>query len=146
MSPFFAGMAATDSNVTVTTESAARAGIDSATRARRNSFTIREYVRTGPRPIGRGTGLADALRSGRTQREVSVPLHARESVRSSIDDSVYASQDLANIRLMVASNHTAPQLKAGCLELGADGYFDKVKELGQLAAALAALAEAKQAR
>ena len=46
---------------------------------------------------------------------------------------------------MVASNHTAPQLRAGCLELGADGYFDKVKELGQLAAALTALAEAKQA-
>ena len=35
------------------------------------------------------------------------------------------------------------QLKAGCLELGAEAYFDKVKELAQLAALLASLADEK---
>lgn len=58
--------------------------------------------------------------------------------------AVRANGELAATKLMVTSNHTAPQLKAGCLELGADAYFDKVKELGELAAALSQLAEEKR--
>lgn len=59
--------------------------------------------------------------------------------------AVRADPGLAGVRLIVTSNHTAPQLKAGCLELGADAYFDKVKELGQLTQRLASLADAKLA-
>jgi DNA-binding NarL/FixJ family response regulator len=55
--------------------------------------------------------------------------------------AVRASPELAATRVMVISNHTAPQLKAGCLELGADAYFDKVKELANLTDALNRLAE-----
>ena len=44
----------------------------------------------------------------------------------------------------VTSNHVSPQLRAGCAALGADGYFDKVKELTALAGALARIARAKR--
>ena len=54
-----------------------------------------------------------------------------------------ADPALASTRLLVASNHTSPQLRAGCLELGADAFFDKVKELDELAARLPALADEK---
>lgn len=58
--------------------------------------------------------------------------------------AVRAVPELAGTRLMITSNHTSPQLRAGCLELGADGYFDKVKELGALTQRLGELAEGKQ--
>ena len=58
--------------------------------------------------------------------------------------AVRASPELASVRLVITSNHTSPQLKAGCLELGADAYFDKVKELGALTDRLGELALAKQ--
>jgi DNA-binding NarL/FixJ family response regulator len=54
--------------------------------------------------------------------------------------AVRADPRLAQVRLLVTSNHTAPQLRSGCIELGADAFFDKVKELGQLGAKVAALA------
>jgi DNA-binding NarL/FixJ family response regulator len=57
--------------------------------------------------------------------------------------AVRADPGLAGTRLLVTSNHTSPQLRAGCIELGAEGYFDKVKELGALAAKLSELASAK---
>jgi len=49
--------------------------------------------------------------------------------------------ELAATRVIVISNHTSPQLKAGCLELGANDYFDKVKELPALTAELKRLAD-----
>jgi DNA-binding NarL/FixJ family response regulator len=57
--------------------------------------------------------------------------------------AVRADPSLAFLRLLVTSNHTSPQLKAGCLALGAEAYYDKVKELGELAAKLAELASAR---
>ena len=54
--------------------------------------------------------------------------------------AVRADPGLAGLRILVTSNHTSPQLRAGCIELGAEAYFDKVKELGELAAKLAQLA------
>jgi len=57
--------------------------------------------------------------------------------------AVRADPALGATRLIVTSNHTSPQLRAGCLELGADAYFDKVKELGQLTARLRVLAQEK---
>ena len=40
---------------------------------------------------------------------------------------------LQRTRVLVTSNHVAPQLRAACLELGASGFYDKVKELQGLA-------------
>ncbi|MEO7743137.1 MAG: response regulator [Usitatibacter sp.] len=76
---------------------------------------------------------------------VVLDLQLKTGLGTNVIRAVRANEELARTLLMVTSNHTGPQLKAGCLELGADGFFDKVKELGALAAALAALAEAKQA-
>ena len=59
--------------------------------------------------------------------------------------AVRADASLAATRLIVTSNHTAPQLRAGCLALGADAYLDKVKELAQLGALLERLAREKGA-
>jgi DNA-binding response OmpR family regulator len=55
--------------------------------------------------------------------------------------AVRANKDLARVRLMVTSNHVSPQMRAGCLELGADDYFDKVKEIAALAARISQLAQ-----
>jgi DNA-binding NarL/FixJ family response regulator len=57
--------------------------------------------------------------------------------------AVRADPSLASLQVLVTSNHISPQLKSGCLELGAEAYFDKVKELGELAAKLAQLASAR---
>jgi DNA-binding NarL/FixJ family response regulator len=60
--------------------------------------------------------------------------------------AVRADTSLAATRLVVTSNHTSPQLRAGCLELGADAYFDKVKQLAELGERLGELARVKAAR
>jgi DNA-binding response OmpR family regulator len=57
---------------------------------------------------------------------------------------VRAAPELACVRLLITSNHTSPQLRAGCLELGADDYFDKVKELGALSARVGEFAAQKR--
>ena len=57
--------------------------------------------------------------------------------------AVRASADLKQVRLVVTSNHASPQMRAGCLQLGADDYFDKVKELGALTACITQLAEGR---
>jgi CheY-like chemotaxis protein len=48
--------------------------------------------------------------------------------------AIRADPGLGGVRIAVTSNHTSPQLKAACLGLGAERYFDKVKELRELAA------------
>ena len=97
--------------------------------------------------IGVGATEEAAIESIRSMKPdvVVLDLQLRTGSGTNVIRAVRASGELDKTRLMVTSNHTAPQLKAGCLELGADGYFDKVKELGQLAAALDDLAEAKLA-
>lgn len=74
---------------------------------------------------------------------VVLDLQLKAGSGTNVIRAVRASDEMCRTRLMVTSNHTAPQLKAGCLELGADGYFDKVKELGALAAAVERLAAEK---
>jgi DNA-binding NarL/FixJ family response regulator len=97
-----------------------------------------------------GTGATEdaAIESIRQMKPdvVVLDLQLKTGSGTNVIRAVRASQDLAGTKLMVASNHTTPQLKAGCLELGADGYYDKVKELGALAACLGELADAKQNR
>ena len=55
--------------------------------------------------------------------------------------AIRATPELSKMTVIVLSNHTSPQLKAGCLELGANGYFDKVKELPNLVGELDRLAD-----
>jgi DNA-binding NarL/FixJ family response regulator len=57
--------------------------------------------------------------------------------------AVRANAQLAGTRLVVTTNHASPELKAGCLELGADDYFDKLKELAALARRVRELADGK---
>jgi DNA-binding NarL/FixJ family response regulator len=75
---------------------------------------------------------------------VVLDLQLREGSGTNVIKAVRADRDLAAVRLVVTSNHTSPQLRAGCLQLGADHYFDKVKELGALTACLARLADERQ--
>ena len=74
---------------------------------------------------------------------VVLDLQLKSGSGTNVIKAVRASEDLSGVRLLVTSNHTSPQLRAGCLSLGADAYFDKVKELRELAARLARIAEEK---
>ena len=81
---------------------------------------------------------------GRLKPDVVVlDLQLKSGSGTDVIRAVRASAELAATRVIVISNHTAPQLKAGCLELGADDYFDKVKELANLAEELRRLADAR---
>ena len=87
-----------------------------------------------------------AIESIRTMKPdvVVLDLQLESGSGTNVIRAIRASGELAATKLMVTSNHTAPQLKAGCLELGADGYFDKVKELSELTKRLTELAREKQ--
>ncbi len=90
-------------------------------------------------------GTVDAIR--RLRPDVAIlDLQLKTGSGADVIRAVRADPGLAGVRLIVTSNHTEPRLKAGCIELGADAYFDKVKELGLLTQRLASLAEAKLTR
>ena len=74
---------------------------------------------------------------------VVLDLQLRTGSGTDVIRAVRSDPSVAATRLIVTSNHTSPQLRAGCLQLGADGYFDKVKELDGLAARVRALADEK---
>ena len=65
---------------------------------------------------------------------VVLDLQLKDGSGANVIRAVRADAGLAAVRLVVTSNHISPQMRAGCLELGADAYFDKVKEIGALAA------------
>ena len=73
---------------------------------------------------------------------VVLDLQLRTGSGTEVIRAVRAAPDLAGTRVMVISNHTSPRLKAGCLDLGANGYYDKVKELQTLAAEVNRMADA----
>ena len=77
---------------------------------------------------------------------VVLDLQLRTGSGADVIRAVRSDPAFGSTRLLVTSNHTSPRLRAGCLELGADAYFDKVKELTQLAARLRELAEEKARR
>jgi CheY-like chemotaxis protein len=64
---------------------------------------------------------------------VILDLQLRTGSGTDVIRSVRGDPGLARTRLVVTSNHISPQLRAGCLALGADAFLDKVKELTQLA-------------
>ena len=98
--------------------------------------------------VGVGGTEQAAIESIRAMRPDVVVLDLQLGTGSgtNVIRAVRANADLAATRLVITSNHTSPQLRAGCLELGADAYFDKVKELGALTARLANFAAEKRER
>jgi DNA-binding NarL/FixJ family response regulator len=95
--------------------------------------------------VGVADTEASALEAIRELAPDAVVLDLQLRIGSGADviRAVRSDPSVAATRLMVTSNHTSPQLRAGCLELGADGFFDKVKELEALAARVRALAGEK---
>ncbi len=89
-----------------------------------------------------GPATVEAIRTLRPDAVV-LDLQLRTGSGTDVIREVRADPGLAGTQLLVTSNHASPELRAGCLALGADGYFDKVKELDGLGARLAALAAAK---
>lgn len=96
--------------------------------------------------IGVGETEEAAIDAIRTLRPdvVVLDLQLRMGSGTNVIKAVRASPELGGTRLVVTSNHDSPQLRAGCLQLGADGYFDKVKELGALAERIRQLADEKE--
>lgn len=74
---------------------------------------------------------------------VVLDLQLAEGTGTGVIRAVRSDPALASTRILVTSNHVSAPLKAGCLELGADDFFDKVKELGALAARIGELADAR---
>jgi len=84
-------------------------------------------------------GTLDAIR--RLKPDVVVlDLQLKNGTGTNVIRAVRADPSLAATRLFVTSNHPSAQMKAGCVELGADEYYDKVKELTQLTTRLDELA------
>jgi DNA-binding NarL/FixJ family response regulator len=98
--------------------------------------------------VGVGESEEMAIASIRRMRPdvVVLDLQLGEGSGTNVIRAVRAEPGLDAIRLLVTSNHDSPQLRAGCMGLGANGYYDKVKELTALAEALAAYAEEKRRR
>lgn len=74
---------------------------------------------------------------------VVLDLQLKPGSGTNVIRAVRADPAFASTRLFVTSNHPSSQMKAGCLELGADEYYDKVKDLGVLTGKLAELADAR---
>ncbi|MGE5095518.1 MAG: response regulator [Betaproteobacteria bacterium] len=96
--------------------------------------------------IGVGDSEAGAIESiARLKPDaVVLDLQLKTGSGTNVIRAVRANAALAGLRVIVTSNHASPQLRAGCLELGADDYFDKVKELPALAQRIAELAAEKE--
>ena len=92
--------------------------------------------------VGVGATESAAIESIRQLEPDVVVLDLQLKVGSgaNVIRAVRASPELASVILVVTSNHTSPQMRAGCLELGADDFFDKVKEIGALTARITQLA------
>jgi DNA-binding NarL/FixJ family response regulator len=87
-------------------------------------------------------GTIESIRQMRPD-VVLLDLQLRTGSGANVIRAVRASSDLKHVRLVVTSNHDSPQMRAGCLELGADDYFDKVKEIGALTARITQLADGR---
>ena len=86
--------------------------------------------------VGTADSEASALASIRALKPdvVVLDLQLKGGSGTEVIRAVRADPALAAVRIAVTSNHTSEHLKAGCLALGAERYFDKVKELRELAA------------
>lgn len=95
--------------------------------------------------VGVSETEASALAAIRTLKPdvVLLDLQLASGSGTNVVRAVRADPSLASLRLLVTSNHVSPPMKAGCLELGADGFYDKVKELDALARRVRELAAAR---
>ena len=106
-------------------------------------------LRSGPvEVVGMGESEEATLEAIRRLRPdvVVLDLQLKSGSGANVIRAVRADPSIAATRLLVTSNHASAQMRAGCLELGADGYYDKVKELAGLTAKLAELAGAASRR
>ena len=91
-------------------------------------------------------GLADSGGAAvqaikRVQPDVALlDLQLKTGSGTDVIRALRADSALDAMQIIVLSNHIAPNLKAGCMELGANAYFDKLKELPLLVAKLNELA------
>jgi DNA-binding NarL/FixJ family response regulator len=97
--------------------------------------------------IGIGDSESTAIEAIRRLRPdvVVLDLQLKTGSGTNVIRAVRADPDLAAVCLLVTSNHVSSQMKAGCMQLGADDYYDKVKELGALTSKLYELAETRRA-
>ena len=77
---------------------------------------------------------------------VVLDLQSKAGSGTDVIRAVRANEALRTTHIIVISSHASPQIRAGCLGLGANEYYDKVKELPTLAAKLGELAAAKGSR
>ena len=94
--------------------------------------------------VGRGDSEDSTLEAIRRLRPdvVVLDLQLKSGSGANVIRAVRSDPSLSGLRLLVTSNHVSPQMRAGCIELGADAYYDKVKELPALTAKLSELARA----
>ena len=85
--------------------------------------------------VGVGRTEAATIESVRGLRPDALVLDMQleDGTGTNVIKAIRGDPSLASMRILVASNYTNPQLRAACIELGANYYFDKVKELGALA-------------
>ena len=96
--------------------------------------------------VGVGASESAVIEAVRQLRPdvVVLDLQLESGSGTNVVRAVRADPALAAVRVVITSNHTAPQLRAACLELGADGFFDKVKELAALTDKISRLADQKR--
>jgi CheY-like chemotaxis protein len=90
-----------------------------------------------------GAGVVQAVSRIRPDA-VILDLQLKTGSGTEVIRALRADPGLADTRIIVISNHVSPNLKSGCMELGADEYFDKLKELPSLVASLARLASSRE--
>jgi DNA-binding NarL/FixJ family response regulator len=97
--------------------------------------------------VGIGESEDGVMRAIRDLRPDVVVLDLQLATGSGADviRAVRADPMLKPIRLLVTSNHASDPMRAGCMELGADSFYDKVKELDALARKIGELADARLA-
>lgn len=95
--------------------------------------------------VGTGDSEAGVMKAIRELRPDVVVLDLQLASGSGTDviKAVRADPALAPTRLLVTSNHVSAPMRAGCIELGADNFYDKVKELADLARKIGEIADAR---
>ena len=95
--------------------------------------------------IGVGDSEGTAIEAIRRLKPdvVVLDLQLKTGSGTNVIRAVRADPGLAATCLLVTSNHVSSQMKAGCIQLGADDYYDKVKDLGALTSKLCELADAR---
>lgn len=95
--------------------------------------------------VGTGDSEAGIMKAIRELRPDVVVLDLQLASGSGTDviKAVRADPALAPTRLLVTSNHVSAPMRAGCIALGADHFYDKVKELPALARKIGEIADAR---